>query len=348
MKRHVVIRVSGTDVSWRVPRRAAIATAGLVLALLAAVCLATAFGVYRESVWSVVEAIFGAGNRLNVVVIQDLRLPRILEGLAVGAALGLSGAIFQALSRNPLASPDILGVNEGAAVVAIWMIIANVPENLVPVGAFGGALAVIAMLALFGVRRHFSIYRLILAGLAINALAGAAVAYSITRPAPLGRTLAAQQWLLGDLTQSNWSSVRDLAIGLAVLMPAAVILGRQLNAFQLGDDLATSLGVRFKSFQLTIAGIGAFLAAAAVAFAGPVGFVAFISPHIARRLARTSGAAALPAAAAVGALLVVAADYVAQRIDQPTDIPVGIMTVLLGAPYLLFLLYRSERDTGVA
>src|SRR5262249_21733742 len=147
---------------------------------------------------------------------------------------------------------------------------------------------------------------------------------------------------------ATWHDIRILALTLAILGPLSLFLGRQLNTFQLGDDLAVGLGVRTTSLQLVLAAAGAFLAAVVVAFAGPIGFVAFIAPHIARRLARTSSASSLAVAIGVGALLVLIADYVAKRILEPTELPVGITTILLGAPYLLFLLYRTERDTGVA
>jgi iron complex transport system permease protein len=347
MSRHLVIRTARPEVSLRLPTRPTILSGILLISLFVALCLATAFGFYAISPLKVVKALVGSGAHLDVFVIREIRLPRVLEGLLVGAALGLSGAIFQSLSRNPLASPDILGINEGAAVVAVWMILQNYPANLIPLGAFGGALGAIAILALLGVRRHFSIYRLMLIGVAINTFAGATVAYLLTRPAPVGRQLAAQQWLFGSLVSATWGSIRILALTLIVLAPLALILGRQLNTFQLGDDLAVSLGIRTTLLQLLLAAVGALLAAVVVAFAGPIGFVAFIAPHIARRLSCTSSAASLPAAIGVGALLVLLADYIAKRILEPTELPVGITTILIGAPYLLFLLYRNERDSGV-
>lgn len=348
MSRRVVIRPAGERLSVRLPARALVVTVALAVLLVAAVCLATAFGFYPISPVSVARSLVGASSRLDVYIVQQVRLPRVLEGAAVGAALALSGAIFQSLSRNPLASPDVLGINQGAGVVAVWLIVSGAPYAAVPAGAFAGALAVIAVLALLGVRRRFSLSRLLLIGLAINVFCGAIISYLLTRPAPPNRVFTAQQWLYGSVAAADWQDIRTVALTLAVAIPIVLALGRQLNAFALGEDLATAVGVRANRLQLVLVAVGALLAAVVVSVAGPIAFVAFISPHIARRLARTASSAYLPCCMLVGALLVLVADYVAKRLLEPTELPVGITTIFIGAPYLLYLLLRTERDAGVA
>lgn len=348
MSRHLVLRGTRLPISARVPARALAVVVVLLALLLVAMCLATAFGTYPLSPLGAARAILGDASRIDVFVVQQVRLPRVLEGALVGAALALSGAIFQALSRNPLASPDVLGINEGAAVVAVWMIITGAPYDLVPLGAFGGAMAVIAILAVLGVRRHFSLTRLLLIGLAINVLAATLVTYLLTRPVASNRLVTAQQWLYGSVASADWQYIRIVGLALVVVTVVVWLLGRQLNALALGEELAVAVGVKPNRLQIVLTGLAALLAAAVVSVAGPIGFVAFISPHIARRLARTSSAASLFVAMIVGALLVVVADYAAKRVLEPIELPVGVTTTSIGAPYLLYLLVRAERDTGVA
>ncbi len=344
----LVVRIRRPGFSIRLPRRAT-AVVGVLLALnIVTICLATSFGTYPISIRSVIGAVLGHGDQLDQLAVRRLRLPRILEGDLVGAALGLAGAIFQLLTRNPLASPDLLGVNEAAAVVAVWMILSGVSVVFVPIGAFGGALAAALLVGILTVRRRFSMYRVILVGIGINFFAAAIISYLLTHATYERSTVQyAQQWLSGSLYYSSWQQVRILGAVLLVILPLTLSLGRRLNVLQLGDDIAAALGVSSASLQIGLTAIGVLLAAVAVSAAGPIGFVAFMSPHIARRLARTTSAAVLPVAAGVGALLVMLADYTAKRVLEPSELPVGIVIIVLSGPYLLFLLQRAERTTGV-
>jgi iron complex transport system permease protein len=349
MSRHIVLRSGRSDVSLRLPTRPLLLIVALTLLLFVAICITTAFGAYTVSPVNVARALVGSGNHLAVFVVRTIRLPRVLMGALVGATLALSGAIIQNLTRNPLASPDILGINEGAAVVVVWMIIHNSPVNEIPVGAFGGAVGVIVILALLGVRRRFSAWRLLLMGIAVNMALGIVVSFQLQSPgaqsAQVGQKI--EEYLFGSVANASWYYVRIIGIGLLVLAPIAMILGRQLNMFQLGEDMAVSLGVRTSRMQIAFFGVAAMLSALAVTVAGPVGFVAFVAPHIARRISRTASAASLPVAMGVGAILVLLADYVGKRIIAPTELPLGLTTTLLGAPYFLYLLVKTDRDTGV-
>jgi iron complex transport system permease protein len=355
MRRHLVIRSPGFSVrlpafSVRLPLRPTAVLATLLALTVVAVCLATSFGEYSLPVPEVLRTIAGQGTAIDNLVIVQFRLPRIVECVLIGAALGLSGGIFQTLTRNPLAAPDVIGVNEGAAVVAVWLLLAGAPAALVPVGAFAGALGAVGLVALLGVRRQLSMYRLILVGIGINTLAAAVIAYLLTRasPANFDRLQVAQQWLFGSVAGATWYNVGVVALALVVITPLVFACGRQLNTLQLGDDLGVGLGVPIVRVQLVTAGLGALLAAVVVSVAGPIGFVAFVSPHIARRLTRTASVASLPAAMAVGGLLLLVSDYTAERILEPTELPVGITTTVIGAPYLLFLLLRGEQRSGIA
>jgi iron complex transport system permease protein len=231
----------------------------------------------------------------------------------------------------------------------VWMIIHNEPNNVIPLGAFAGGVGVIVILALLGVRRRFSAWRVLLMGIAVNMALGIAVTWQLESSA--ADSVQVQQkiteYLFGSVANASLYYIRIIGIGLLILAPIALILGRQLNMFQLGEDMAVGLGVRTTRLQIAFFGVAATLSALAVTVAGPVGFVAFVAPHIARRVSRTASAASLPVAMGVGALLVLFADYLGKRIIAPAELPLGLMTTLLGAPYFLYLLIKTERDTGV-
>jgi iron complex transport system permease protein len=260
----------------------------------------------------------------------------------VGAGFGLSGAIFQRLTRNPLASPDIIGVNAGAAAAGVLAIVVwHAQPAQVALTALAGGL--VSALAIYGLayRRGVTGYRLVLVGIGITAMLGSVTSYLLTR-AEIFDAQRATVWLTGSLNGRSWDHVRPMAWALAVLLPLAVGLARQLRLLELGDDAARGLGTRVEGARgaLLLTGVG--LAAIATASAGPIGFVALVSPQIARRLVGPQSVGLLPAAAC-GALLLVASDLVGRRIFAPTELPVGIITAVLGAPYLLLLLAQANK-----
>ena len=271
MKRHYVIRLNRLQLSGRFLRRATLVFGAVGVLAVFTICLTTAFGEYSVSIWSVIRTLLGHGSPVDNVVIRLFRLPRVLECVLVGTALGLSGGAYQALTRNPLASPDIIGVNEGAAVVAVFMILHGAPADLVPLGAFAAAIGVVIIVGLLGVRRRFSMYRLILIGIGISAFCGAAISYLLTPPsssAEFYRLDIAQQWLVGAMSGASWHGVRVLALALLVITPIVLALSRQLDTFQLGDDLARAMGLRVVRLQIALALLGALPPAVVVSIAG--------------------------------------------------------------------------------
>jgi iron complex transport system permease protein len=331
-------------------------TVVVLIVLLVAVCLATAYGEFPMSPVTAAKAIVGEGQRVNVFIIQEVRLPRVVMGALVGGALGLSGAIFQGVSRNPLASPDILGISAAASAAVELTIFLNAPVWLVPVGAFAGALVICLLLVLLGAReRHtFTMNRLLLVGIALNGILGLIIQFFISRDVnsynygQKQKLIEAQNWLAGSVAGATWFQILILAVAMAILVPLILTMGRQLNTMELGDDTAVSLGVNTHHLQLALVGAAALLDAIAVCVAGPIAFVAFLTPHIARRLSRTASAASLPLSIVVGGLLVLVADYTAKRLFEPRELPLGYTMTAIGAPFLLYLLWRNERDTGVA
>ncbi|MBB5908676.1 FecCD family ABC transporter permease [Actinoalloteichus hymeniacidonis] len=314
----------------------------LAVALLGAFVAALALGEFPIPVSEVLAWLTGGAQPATEFIIGGLRLPRALTGILVGVALGLAGALFQNLLRNPLASPDIIGITSGASASAVLCIVVfGVSGTLVSVGAVLGGLATAAAIYLLAWRRGVTGQRLVLIGIAVAAILSAVVSYLMTRT----RIETAQEalvWLTGSLDARTWAHATPLVWCLLVLVPGVVVLSRPLRALQLGDDSASALGVRVERSRLGLIMIGVALASVATAAAGPVSFVALIAAPIARRLLTGAGLALLPSAL-VGGLLVVVADLMAQHLITGADFPVGVVTGLIGAPYLLWLLAVSNR-----
>jgi iron complex transport system permease protein len=315
-----------------------------VVAVLVAAWSLTA-GDVDVPVVEVVSAITGGADPQAQFVVGTLRLPRVIVGLGVGAAFGMSGAIFQSLVRNPLASPDIVGFTAGASLGAVVMIVvAGADPRLVSVGAVAGGLMSAALVFGLSWRRGVQAHRLVLVGIGVGFTVAAAVDYLLTR-AEINEVQQAAVWLTGSLNGRTWDEVTIVLVALVLLGPIAVLLQRSLDRLDLGDDTAVALGVRTAQAKLALVAVAVALAALGVAAAGPVAFVAFVSGPIARRLIGTSRACVV-ASALVGAVVTVTADLAARRLLAPVELPVGVMTAVIGAPYLLWLLRRQVR-TGV-
>jgi iron complex transport system permease protein len=314
----------------------------LAVVVFATFCVSLSLGDFKIPVIDVVKTLFGGGDRATEFIVNQLRLPRALTGLLVGTALGLSGAIFQSIARNPLASPDIIGVTYGASAFAVFAIV-TLGFTGVAVSAFAivGAVLTAFLMYVLAWRHGVSSYRLILIGIGIGAIATSVTSYLLTK----ARVEIAQQaliWLTGSLNGRDWSNVRSLAITFVVLLPFLVFLVHRLRILQLGDETAYGLGLRVEVSRLGLIVIAVLLAAVATAAAGPIGFVAFVAPPIARRLTRSPGPAMITSGL-LGALVVGVSDLVAQHAFGDTQMPVGVVTGVVGAPYLMFLLARTNR-----
>ncbi|MEX5632982.1 FecCD family ABC transporter permease [Parafrankia sp. FMc2] len=337
-----VFRDRGDRMSLRVDGRVVAVCTGLFAAILAASAVTMTTGDYHVSVGAVVDSILGRGGSGTDFVVRTLRLPRLLTGIMVGAALAVSGAIFQTMTANPLGSPDIIGFTAGSstgAVLVILVLHGTVYET--SLGALLGGVATAVAIYLLSFRRGVAGPRLILVGIGMASMLTAVNSYLIAR-ATLGDAITAQTWLLGSLNRRSWDNVRPLAIAMAVLLPVAFYLSRRLSMLAMGTDTARALGVPVERTRLALLGTGAALAACATAAAGPIGFVALAAPQLARHLTRTAGAGLLPAAL-LGALLVAAGDLAAQRAFAPSQLPVGVATNAVGGLYLVWLLSRQRR-----
>ncbi|MFC7495841.1 MULTISPECIES: FecCD family ABC transporter permease [unclassified Nocardioides] len=342
--------------SWLVPLRAGLACLGGLVLLAVLVALDLAKGDFEIPVTDVIRTLLGGGDAGQQFIVMELRLPQTLVAILTGAALGLSGALFQTFARNPLASPDILGVTRGAALGAVAVIVLSGASGYggglitgplqtmgVPLAAFTGGMLAATLLYLLSWRKGIDGQRLVLVGIGLSAALTAATSYLLVK-ARIEDAASAHVWLNGSLNARGWEQAWPLIWALAVLVPLALLLARSLNALQLGDDAARGLGVRLQLTQLLtlVAAVG--LVSVSVSAVGPLEFVAFVVPQIALRL---TGGSRPPMLASMiyGACLVVAADFVT-RVLIPFALPAGLVTAAIGAPYLIWLLLRTNRKVS--
>lgn len=340
----VPVRLPGTPVSGILRPRAVAVCVAAGAATFAALVLNVSVGDFPVPLADVARALVGAAPPGTEFIVTDLRLPRSLAGALVGAALGIAGAITQAVTRNPLASPDILGVTAGAGAAAVATIVlgGGAGGRLPAAALVGGGAAAVALL-LLAWRGGVSGGRLVLVGIALHVLLTSGTNWLLVR-AQLTEAQQAAVWLVGSLNGRGWEQVRTVGFGLLVLVPVVLVLTRHLGVLQFGDDTARGLGLPVERSRLGLVLVAVALASLATAAAGPIGFVALGAPRVALWLARTPGIPVF-SAALVGALLVVASDLVARRVLAPTELPVGVVTAVLGAPFLLLLLSRTRRIT---
>jgi iron complex transport system permease protein len=297
-------------------------------------------GSFRVPVEEVVRSILGSGQREYDFIVLSLRLPRVLSAALIGALLAMSGGVFQGLVRNPLVSPDIIGITAGASLAAVAWIVTRQSQAFLPLVAFVGAVTAAAAIYLLSWKGRVAGTRLILVGIGFNAMLSAATTFLIVR-FPIEQVSSAVLWMAGTIYGADWGDVRTLTLALAVLLPLAVGLMWPLRVLQLGDITAHTLGLPLERTRLGLVVVGCALAATAVSVGGGIGFVAFMVPHLARMLAGPMTGGVMLLTAVLGALLLLGADLIGQH-ALPVSLPVGVVTAALGAPYFLFLLYRTN------
>ena len=312
----------------------------LALALLVAVTLGLAVGAVPLSPAEVWRALAGAGDPSASAIVNDLRLPRVMLGIVVGAGLAASGTALQSTLRTPLAEPYLLGVSGGAAVGAVLAVVLGLTgPGLVPIAAFGGAiLAVLLVLIVARAAGGRADPRILLrAGVVVGAFCTAAIMVALAT-APEGTVRGALWWMMGSLGDAQWSGVRWIALYVAAGIACLAWWGRDLDVLALGEDAAASLGIDVERVTRRIYLVASLLAAATVAGAGLIGFVGLIVPAIARALGTRSARETVLASAMAGGTLVVVADVIARTVVRPTELPLGAVTALVGVPFFLWRL----------
>ncbi|MEU3601442.1 iron ABC transporter permease [Streptomyces sp. NPDC006798] len=321
-------------------RRAAV-VATVLAVLLGALLTASVLlgGIGRVDPADVLPAAFGLRTGLADYMIFQLRVPRALAALLAGALFGLAGAIYQRLIRNPLATPDIVGISAGAAAGATTVLL-YAPGAFAlgaPVAAVTGSVVLLAAVYLLSYRGGVDTYRLVLVGIGLSGVCTAYTNYLFTLADEQSMAIAAR-WMIGSVAAADWEGVSTLAVGLAVCAGAAVLLHRPLGGLTLGDQLATGLGAKVARTRVGVLLVGAAAAALATSVVGPIGFVSLISGPIAQRLVGEERAIAL--APPIGAVVVLAADVLARHAPVISPVPTGVLTALLGAPYFVWLILR--------
>lgn len=309
-------------------------------------CLSIAVGDFPIGLSRVIATLAGQGEQVDAFVVMDLRMPRALAGLVVGIALGVSGAITQSVARNPLASPDILGVTGGASTVAVFLVTVSGGAAAAVAGSVGlsaaallGGLGTGLLVYFLAWRRGIDGFRLILIGISVSAVMQALTTWLLVS-ADIRDVARAQAWLVGSLDGRSWGEVQVAFWGSLVLLLVVAAAAFQFKPMHLGDDVAAGLGVRYTRVRAALLLCAVLLAAVAVSAAGPVPFVALVAPQVAMRLARCP-TPPLVASGLLGAVLLIGSDLVA-RTALPVTLPVGVVTAAIGGPFLVCLLVRAN------
>ncbi|WP_329033647.1 iron ABC transporter permease [Streptomyces sp. NBC_01725] len=333
-------RLGTRRVSFLVHRRAAVVACALAV-LLSLVCVAY-LGVGESFVApaEVLKVILGQPSP-DELVVGTLRLPRMVVGLLVGAAFGVSGALIQTVARNPLASPDIIGVTQGASALTVFAMTYGVTSfTVLPYLSVTGGILAAVLVYVFAWRGGLHATRFVLIGIGFAIALRSLTTLFMTK----GDYLVAQQaqvWMTGSLNGRGWDEAAPLGWVLLILLPAVAWAAYAQRTVSMDDGTATALGVRLGHVRLGLVLLGVVLASVATGTAGPVDFVALLAPQIARRMTRTAQIPLL-CSALLGAVIVVLADLLARKLFAPTELPVGVLTAAIGAPYLIWLIIRSR------
>ena len=348
MKKYTSLRI-GNKLSFFIDKKA-IVTIGILTSLVFLLFLiSTGMGDMKIAPWNVMKVLLGYGESMETLVVQSFRLPRIIMALLIGISLAVAGAILQGIIRNPLASPDIIGLTGGAstAVVLFLTIFSDSNNSLtvsihwMPLSAFIGATAIAIFVFLLSWKNGLNPIRLVLIGIGISMLMQALTTLFMIL-GPIYRASQANIWITGSVYGSNWDHVKILLPWTILLFILSLILVRHMNIQELGDELATGVGSAVNKHRVGLLFLSTALTGGAVAFGGGIGFVGLMAPHIARRLVGSSFGWLIPTSALIGAFLVMLADLIGRTLFAPLEIPAGVFTAGIGAPYFIYLLYKTR------
>ncbi|MGM0884332.1 MAG: FecCD family ABC transporter permease [Bacillota bacterium] len=337
----------GRKHSFQIDRRTVAMIVLLIIANLAAIVVCVGLGSTSISPLAVIRTILGIGDSSDFMIIFSLRLPRVIIAVLVGSALAVSGALLQGIVRNPLTSPDIIGISGGASLGTVVFILyfSHVSIRFMPLSAVAGAFAAAFLIYLFAYRRGITPLRLVLIGIGM-ATALTAVTYMLILTAsftPTAVAVKAFTFMTGSIYGVSWErDVFTLLPWIVILLPVAFLYARHLNVQELGDEVATSVGSPVHVKRTILLFISVALAGAAVAIGGAINFIGLMAPHIARKLVGPAYGGVIPVSALIGSLVLLLSDLVARVAFIPLDIPAGVFTAAIGAPFFIYLLYRHR------
>ncbi|MEY8743872.1 FecCD family ABC transporter permease [Paenibacillus tundrae] len=346
MRKMLTFRSKKDAISLQMERKSLLVIVVLFVLSLVAAIVGTSIGSDYISPLHVLQTIFKLGAGDYDFVVLTLRLPRVLLSLLVGAALGMSGAILQGIIRNPLASPDVIGITGGAAVAAVGFVSilgGTISIKLLPLFAIIGALVTALVIYVLAWKKGVTPIRLVLIGIGISAIMGAGTTFMLIL-SPFYTAGQAYIWLTGSIYGASWLDIQTILPVIFIVVPLALWFARSLNAQEFGDDVATGLGVTVQWHRSLLLLCSVLLAGIAVAVAGTIGFVGLIAPHIARKLVGRMFGSLLLVSGLVGALLVLSADLIARTAFLPLDVPAGVFTAGIGAPFFLYLLFKNRNQ----
>ncbi|WP_029192328.1 FecCD family ABC transporter permease [Paenibacillus harenae] len=342
-----LITIRGRKHSFQISRRTVTVIAMLAIANIAAVMICVGLGSQTINPIAVIRSLFGAGDPSDSMIIWSLRMPRTVIAVMVGSALAVSGALLQGIVRNPLTSPDIIGISGGASLGTVVFILyfSHVSIRFMPVSSIAGAFAAAILIYIFAYRRGITPLRLVLIGIGM-ATALTAFTYMLILTAsftPTAVAVKAFTFMTGSIYGASWDKdVLTLLPWFLILMPIALIFARHLNVQELGDDVAASVGSSVHAKRTILLLISVALAGAAVAIGGAINFIGLMAPHIARKLVGPAYGGVIPVSALIGSLVLLLSDLIARVAFIPLDIPAGVFTAAIGAPFFIYLLYRHR------
>ncbi|WP_281884644.1 iron ABC transporter permease [Paenibacillus sp. YYML68] len=342
--RYITLR--GLFFSFLIARKALLLTLLLFTSTLIVMILCTGIGSIFVAPLDVIRSIFGYGAETHELIIRSLRLPRVVTAVLIGASLAVSGAILQGVIRNPLTSPDNIGITGGAVLGAVsffFFFADKLSIHWLPLWAITGAVAATLLIYMLAWKKGASPLRLVMIGIAVTAALNAlSYMMMITGPAVLANH--SLTFMTGSIYGVSWEkAVQPLLPWVAALLPLLLVYARHINVQELGEDVARSVGSTVQRQRFLLLLLSVALGGAAIAFGGAISFIGLMAPHMARRLVGPSFGALLPVSALIGAILLLLADLAGRMLVPPLDIPAGVFTASVGAPLFVFLLYRSQR-----
>lgn len=341
-----IIRSENEKLSFVMRKKEVYKTLTVLVSLLLVMLLGLIVGGDIIPLHEVINYIFHLAPIENEFALGELRMPRVLSGMIVGAALAVAGLIVQGIIRNPLASPDVIGVTGGASVGAVLFLTYfsnNVGVQWTPIFAVIGAISTLLIIYLFSLHPVITANRIVLIGIGLSTLANAIVMYILVTSASFSSEQA-YLWLTGSLYGVNWLQTISMLVLFIVLFFVIVLLKRKFELYGYGDSVAEQLGLNLKRFRILFLFFSALLCGLAVSVAGGIGFIGLLTPHISRRIVRHHTSLLFITTASMGAILVVLADWIARIAFQPLDIPVGVFTSGIGAPFFIYLLIKNRNS----
>ncbi|WP_216828206.1 FecCD family ABC transporter permease [Alkalihalobacterium elongatum] len=353
MKQNIMLRLKNNSISYLISKRGMTILLVSFFLLSFTVIVSLSLGEFKLTPYETILTLLGYGTDKQHLVIFNFRLPRIITAILAGSALAVSGAIIQGVGKNPLASPELIGITGGAAAGVIAFLITfsdplshtlTVSIHYLPFAAIIGGLLSGLIVYVLAWKNGVTSLRFILIGIGIATVMQALTTFLMKASPTIYHANEALTWITGSVYGSNWQKISTFSIWLIILFPIVLFYVRHLNVHYLGDEIATGLGSSVEKQRFVLLFLSVCLASVAVALAGAIGFVGLMAPHISRLLVGPSFGFLLPVTACVGAVLVVVADLIGRLAFAPLEIPAGVFTAAIGAPYFIYLLIKSQKN----